>query len=67
MDNKRKYERVLVETWAIEDMEPFSVKECLALEIECISQALDSHDDDVHWLGRLHDYMVYQVGPPSLI
>jgi hypothetical protein len=60
---KRAYELSLVECWSIDgpEAEVFSVHECLALEIEMIYCALVNHDDDAHWLGRLHNYMVYQV------
>lgn len=60
---KRAYELSLVECRAIngEEAKVFSVYECLALEIEMIYNALASHDDDAHWLARLHDYMIYQV------
>ena len=59
---KRAYELQLVDVWKT-DEETFSVKACLDLEIECIYNALEAHDYDAHWLGRLRDYMIYQVSP----
>lgn len=64
-----QYERSLLETYRVleeEALRDLSVKECLALEIEIIHSSLalcneGLLDDRAHWMGRLKEYMIYQM------
>lgn len=64
--DKYEYECELLATWYIPDQD-FSVRECLDLELEAISVALEQttlleeREEYKHWLGRLRDFMKYTV------